>query len=204
MSEIAVQRPRARTTAVGGATMQGFDGEPFGDPFLDDFQALVELARTEHRARAARLEAAVEARATRARELEQHVIRRFTALAATYRGSDRAVEYTRIEPPADDDVPMTQILHWRATHPFRKLEATVSARTGRYWLRVVAEEAAVEPMLAETRGDDIMSLTVGDVDDLIRRLADQQAWQGDEHAALGSVPAPSWSLVAATASDERG
>jgi len=112
--------------------MQAFDG----DPFLDEFQTLVEQVRADDLAHAAHLSEAAMIRDAWARKVAHHIFQRSTELASMYRRSDQAVEYTGIELPDDQDLPATHTLHCRVTRPFRKLKATISLQTGRYRFRL--------------------------------------------------------------------
>ena len=156
-----------------------------GDPFLDDIHDRVEEARVQDHAQIEQGNRARLARLARARELAQHVTRRFAAVASSDPDSDRRVEYVRVEPPAGEDLPATEMLNWRVSRPHRRLEIRLSERTGRYWfhLLVVDELSGSGRIVADGHGD-VMSLTTDDVDQLIRRLADPQAWQSDRSDPL--------------------
>lgn len=155
------------------------------DSFLDEFHTLVERAHAEHLAHVERVNAARLAREERGHELLRHITRRFSAVASWSHGSGQAIEYLTGDAGEDVDLPITHTLHWRLTRPHRKLEATVSVRTGRYWFRVTSAEADAVPhqLLHDTQGDDVMNVTTDDVDQFIRCLADQHAWQHDEPLA---------------------
>lgn len=148
------------------------------DPFDDDFQNLVEQARRDQLAQAEQLKAADLVRLARAQTLAEHVVRRFTALASAYADQGQAVEYVLTGHSDDDDLPVVHALHWRATRPFRKLEAMISLQTGRCWLNLLADGEPVQ-VLSSMQGRDASEVTVDDVDQLIRLLADDRAWQRD-------------------------
>lgn len=150
------------------------------DQFLDEVSGLVEQAHTDRRSQAEQGQQARRERESRARELVQHVTRRFSAVASSSQDPDLGVEYVRLEPPAGEDLPATEMLHWRVSRPYRTLEIRLSERTGRYWFHLtVVDELSGAGRVVEDGHGDVMSLTAADVDQLIRRLADQGAWQGD-------------------------
>ena len=157
-----------------------------GDPFLDEFHDMVERARIHHLAQIEQEARVRLEREVRSRELDRHITQRFSAVASALRELDQGIEYTRRELPEDEGLPVTHTLYWRVTRPHRKLEARVSTRTGRYWFHLVAMEGCGESgahVLNDSQGD-VMDVTADDIDQLIRRLADQQAWQS------GSTTAP--------------
>ncbi len=155
-----------------------------GDPFLDELHDMVEQARADHRAQVEQDEQARLEREARAQELVRHIRQRFSAVASSVQDSDQGIEYTRHETPEDEGLPVTHTLHWRVTRPRRKLEARVSMRTGRYWFHLLAVDACGGAgQVVEDSHGDVVDVTAADVDQLIRRLADQQAWQGSTPAA---------------------
>ena len=157
------------------------------DPFLDEFHDHVEQARTDHRAQIKQEERARRERESRARELAQHVTRRFAAVASSNPDPDQGVESVRLDSPDGEDLPATELLHWRVSRPHRTLEIRLSERTGRYWFHLlVMDELSASGRIVEDGHGDVMSLTGDDVDRLIRRLADQQAWQAHRTDSLGA------------------
>ena len=150
------------------------------DVFIDEVHDRVEQARADHHAHIKQGEQARLNRESRARELALHVARRFAAVASSDPDSDTCIEYVRLGGPEGEHLPATEVLHWRVSRPHRTLEIRLSELTGRYWIHLlVVDDLSGSVRIVDDDHGDVMSLTVIDVDQLIRRLADQQAWQGD-------------------------
>jgi hypothetical protein len=155
------------------------------DQFLDVVHGLVQQAHTEHRSQIERGERARLERESRARELTEHVTRRFSAIAASTRGSDQGIQYTRLDAPEGEDLPVIHTLHWRVSQPHRTLEIRLSEWSGRYWIHLLAvDELSGEGRVVDQGLGNVMNMTIDGIDQLIRRLLDQRAWQGDMSADL--------------------
>lgn len=152
------------------------------DRFADEIQNMVEEARADHVAQVEQDEWARLERERRARDLVEHVTRRFSAVSS--RDSKPGIEYVQLEAPEGEDLPMLHVLNWRASQPHRTLEIRLSERTGRYWFHLlVMDELSGSGRIVEDGHGDVSRLTVDDIDQLIRRVADKRAWQRCERGS---------------------